>query len=141
MKDDHHRVLFLFAVSTLAVIARGVAVVLSAPFCLAYLWFRDSFNAVWLAYFFTSIPCMVIVPILPRQLLYRFLPVRVLVVLACSTSIVLTLPIMHDDLTLVNGADDPAFMIRCVQVFALAVLILEAVVNPNMRKPESAPRD
>lgn len=125
-------------VSTLAAVARGVALALSAPFILGFLWFFGSFNGMWLAYWFTSVPCMVIVPILPRRFLYRFLLVRAVVVLACGASILLTLPIMHFDLTLVNGADYPAFVLRCIQAAALAVLLVEAIVNPKTKTQNQA---
>lgn len=137
IKEENQRSSLLPAVSRLALIARGIALALSAPFILGFLWFFDSFDAMWLAYWFTSIPCMVIVPILPRRFLYQFLLVRLLVVLICTSSILLTLPIMHFDLTLVNGADYPAFMMRCIQTGALAVLILEAVVYPKIKTQQA----
>ena len=150
--EEDPRSSWLLAVSTLAFIARGIALALSAPCILGFLWFSDSFDATWLAYWFTSIPCMVIAPILPRRFFYPNLFVRLLVILACSSSILLTLPIMHFDLALVNGADYPAFMMRCIQTGALAALILEAAIYPRMetrnqrlraigdKSPPSAPR-
>jgi hypothetical protein len=117
-----------------AIIARVVALVMAGPFALGTWWFFDSIEGWDRFYSYISILCMILVPLLPR-LLYRFVLVRIASILLCVTTIATSIPVMRADLTLMNGADIPAFVLRCVMDAVLTVLILEAVLTRGGRSP------
>ena len=139
MTQADHRHPLVRAVSVMAVVGRIVALVIAVLLTGVFLWLVSlgDLSSLWLPYWLISIPCMAVVSLLPR-VVYRFLPVRVGVASLCTLSILLTLPMMHHDLSFVDRPDVVSFLLRCIQVLALAALTLEAIAMRRVRPQTQA---
>lgn len=94
---------------------------------LGWVWYFDSFNILWHMYFSTMTISLVGIVVFPRKIYrssFRHLFAAIFVI-----TIIATLPVLYQDITLVNGPDSPAIVIRSVQVYILYLMTREAISN------------
>jgi len=81
---------------------------------------------------------LLVFAIIPRSLL-TFALTKVIVFLLGVFGIVATIPMMRNDLLLINGADYPAFVMRSVMVGILLIMIIEPFLkNPKSKSVEQS---
>jgi hypothetical protein len=104
--------------------ARAVAVLLLVAHFLGLGWFASTLSGYWLLYGFLASAALAVFSLLPRRLLPRsWGPVFVLAVAAIGA----TVPVAYQDITLVNGADYGALVLRLATVCVFTFMLLETL--------------
>jgi hypothetical protein len=110
-----------FTIDSLRVVC-GVYAMITA---LGLVWFAGSLNAYWNTYALVTFIAFIVgasTHAKAYQSKYRY-TIAGLYALA----VILTFPILYFDLTLINGADSPAMMIRSVGCLVLGILAGECI--------------
>lgn len=113
-------------------IARAAAAFFAFVSVLGFLLFLGSHNSLTIAYFVTTIVALTAFAALPRKFL-ESLRIRALLIVVAAAAVAATIPQMYRDLTLMNGADHPAFVLRFLVCLILLVMGLEALAWPRKK--------
>lgn len=113
---------------------------MTVPLLLGFAWFFDSVDVLWGLYFTTTLAAFAVAVLCPRSY-YRRGIVRKFVLGLYVGAICLTLPVMVQDLTLINYPDYPAFFLRGVSVTVTALMIVEAARYGDKRRSLMLPAD
>lgn len=120
--------------AALVAVARPAAIFFAAVSALGFLWFLGAHRPLDTAYFVTTVVALLTFAALPRRAFDKG-AVRVLVVAAAVAALGTTVAEAQGDVTLVNGADYPALVLRGVEALIFVVMGLEAIARPVQRPP------
>ena len=118
------------AFGAIVVIARTAAAFFAAVSILGFMWFLGSHDSLTIAYFLATVVALIAFATFPRKSLTS-LRIRTLLVVAAATAVALTIPQMYRDLTLINGADYPALVLRFLECLIFFVMGLESLASPR----------
>jgi hypothetical protein len=113
-------------------VARAAAALFAFVSVLGFLLFLGFHDSLSIAYFMVTILALIAFAAFPRKFLAS-MPIRTLLIVAAVAAIATTIPQMYRDLTLINGADHPAFVLRFVECLIFLVMGLEALAWPRLR--------
>jgi hypothetical protein len=107
----------------LITVARALAGFLLLTDIVGVLFYATKLSSLWLAYAALVVIALSVFCFLPRSQLRR---VRWLVAGLAVATVCATIPVAYQDLTLVNGADHGALVLRAFLVAILAIMFMEA---------------
>ena len=111
--------------------ARNIAVLLSVPHLLGGFWFSDSFFdfiffRIWVGL------ALLITPLVSNSLL-NLIAIRTMVIILIIIGILNSVYMMFGDLTLINGPDFVALILRMVVLYLL-IIMLRRTINPILEE-------
>jgi uncharacterized membrane protein len=106
-------------------IVRIIGICLGFPLLLGYLWFFKYHGRIETTYFVTSLLAVWGVAVIPRHFYKSSKLTRHLVRIICASAVISTMPMIYKDITLLNGADFPAVVIRSIVVAVEIILLVE----------------
>jgi hypothetical protein len=109
-------------------VMRGMAALFAVISIVGFSWFGGSaggnYPPSYIASHYIELLGFLTVAFLPRKWL-KYSPVRWVAPLLLATAILVTLPRIQGDLKLIDGADYPAAVLRCIACLLLVVGIVE----------------
>jgi hypothetical protein len=113
-------------------VARAAAAFFALVSALGFLWFLGYHDSLTIAYFMTTVVALIAFAVLPRRFLAST-RIGTLVTIVAVAAVATTIPQMYRDLTLINGPDHPAFVLRGVVCAIFLLMGLEALTWTRLK--------